>query len=309
MNPLVSVIIPCFNQDNYIIETLQSVLNQTYTNWECLIIDDGSTDNSANNISEFVATDNRFVVMYKNNGGVSSARNLGLDKAKGKFIQFLDADDILEKNKIQYSINELTKVENKDVRIVISNFEMISHDSKVLEPPFCVLKEEFLNLDGFLKQWNILFSVQIQCGFFKSSLFDAVRFPEMLSAQEDWVVWVHLFKINNECVFINRALAYYRKNPQGRMITLGIDDNQLKAVACFRGILSYEEFYHFSSNLISKYYHSDIKFRNKLTEIKHSNTYQAGLIIKKGFRSIGVLKLSRKIIKLILKFKRREKHL
>lgn len=129
--------------------------------------------------------------------------------------------------------------------------------------------------------------------FFEASLFETIRFPENLSAQEDWLVWVQLFKKHDKFIFINKPLAYYRMNPEGRMMTIGIDDNQLKVVDCFKKILTYEEFYVLSSNLISRYYTSDIKYRNRLNEIKKSNTYLTGLILKKLFKTIGLLKLSR----------------
>lgn len=286
MNPLVSVIIPCFNQDEYIIETLQSVLNQTYTNWECLIIDDGSTDNSAKNISEFVTTDNRFVFIHKNNGGVSSARNLGLDKAKGKFIQFLDADDVLDKNKIQYSINELNKVENKEVEIIISNFKMISHDSKNFFPPFCKINIESLTFDNFLYNF---FSIQLQCGFFEQKLFKNIRFPQNLSAQEDWIVWLKIFKTNPNFDFIDFPLAFYRINPFGRMNTIGADDNQIKVLNSLKEFLSYDEFYKYSVNATAKTFLINKLLRKNIKSLENSSEYKIGLMFKKAVKKTGLL--------------------
>lgn len=304
MNPLVSVIIPCYNQDKYLSETLQSVYNQTYPNWECIIVDDGSVDDSAKIATNFTAKDSRFVYVYKKNGGVSSARNLGIEFAKGNYIQFLDSDDILDFRKLELSLFELSLPENRDVKIAISNFKMISPDSKNIYPPFCVLNKDFFTVDGFLLEWNVSFSIQMQCGFFNASLFKLVRFPENLSAQEDWVVWVHLFKIDNKYVFIDKTLAYYRMNPESRMRTIGIDDNQLKVVDCFKSLLSYEEFYIFSANLISRYYNSDSKNRISLNGVKKSNSYQTGLMIKKVFKTIGLLNTSRYFFKIILRVKK-----
>jgi glycosyltransferase involved in cell wall biosynthesis len=83
---LVSVIVPCFNQAQYLGEALQSVLAQTYTNWECIIVDDGSPDNTERVASKFVKLDNRIKYHKKQNGGLADARNYGINKAKGEFI-------------------------------------------------------------------------------------------------------------------------------------------------------------------------------------------------------------------------------
>lgn len=304
MNPLVSVIIPCYNQDKYLSETLESVYNQTYPYWECIIVDDGSVDDTAKIARNFIEKDSRFVYVYKKNGGVSSARNLGIESAKGNYIQFVDSDDILDYRKLELSLFELYLPQNKDVKIAISNFKMISPDSKNIYPPFCVLNEDFFTVEGFLLEWNVSFSIQMQCGFFSASLFELVRFPENLSAQEDWVVWVQLFKIDSKAIFIDKTLAYYRINPKSRMRTIGIDDNQLKVVNCFKFVLNYEEFYIFSANLISRYYNSDFKNRISLNGVKKSNSYQTGLMIKKVFKTMGLLKTSKYFFKIILKFKK-----
>lgn len=303
MNSLVSIIIPCYNQDKYLAETLQSVSGQTYSNWECIIVDDGSLDDSSKIVENFAAEDPRFIYVYKKNGGVSSARNLGIEKAKGDFIQFLDSDDLLDSRKIELSLHELSLPQNKDVKMAISNFKMISHDSKEIVEPFCVLNKDFFSVEGFLTQWNVSFSIQMQCGFFHASLFKSVRFPVNLSAQEDWVVWVHLFKIDSKFLFIDQALAYYRMNPESRMMTIGIDDNQLKVVHTFKTLLTDEEFYTFSFNLIERYYNSDIKFRSALNRVKQSKSYQAGLLIKKVFKMLGLLGVARCFFKIILKWK------
>ena len=90
MNPLISVIVPCYNQAQYLDECLQSVLNQTYQNWECIIVNDGSPDNTHEIAESYCRKDARFKYFYKENGGLSSARNAGISISNGEFIQFLD---------------------------------------------------------------------------------------------------------------------------------------------------------------------------------------------------------------------------
>jgi glycosyltransferase involved in cell wall biosynthesis len=90
-----SIIVPVYNVEKYLCECIKSIINQTYTNWELILVDDGSTDNSGSICDEFADIDSRIIVLHKPNGGVSSARNLGLEKAQGEWITFIDADDFI----------------------------------------------------------------------------------------------------------------------------------------------------------------------------------------------------------------------
>ncbi len=116
---LISIVIPSYNAKKFIAETIDSVINQSYTNWELIIIDDGSTDNSKLIINEFCKADNRIKYYYQNNSGVSVARNNGIRKAKGKYIALLDADDVFEKENLKTKINILES--NKNFHWVYSN--------------------------------------------------------------------------------------------------------------------------------------------------------------------------------------------
>ena len=103
-NPLISVIIPVYNAENYLATCINSVLSQTYTNFECILINDGSTDNSGEICDQYQLLDERIKVIHKENGGVSSARNKGLDMAKGEWIVCVDSDDWIEKEYINQFI-------------------------------------------------------------------------------------------------------------------------------------------------------------------------------------------------------------
>ena len=104
MDSLISVIIPAYNYANFIAQTLDSVLNQTYKHWECLIIDDGSTDKTREVCEEYINKDSRLYYYYQPNKGRSVARNYGLSMAKGDYIQFLDADDFMSETKFEKQI-------------------------------------------------------------------------------------------------------------------------------------------------------------------------------------------------------------
>lgn len=94
VNEFVSIVIPVYNTEDYLEECLNSVLAQTYQNWECIIVDDGSTDNTKSIAERYAKMDARFIVFSQKNGGASKARNFGIDRAKGDYVAFLDSDDV-----------------------------------------------------------------------------------------------------------------------------------------------------------------------------------------------------------------------
>lgn len=104
-SPKVSIIIPCYNYALYLPETVGSILNQTHKNWECIIVDDGSTDNSKEVAESLCAKDSRISYYLQENSGPTVARNWGLKLAKGQFIQFLDADDLIESQKLEKQLS------------------------------------------------------------------------------------------------------------------------------------------------------------------------------------------------------------
>ena len=109
MKKSVSVIIPVYNVEKYISKTVESVINQDYSNVEIILVDDGSPDNSNKIIDEMARRDHRIVCIHKENGGVSSARNAGLKIAKGEYVTFIDGDDWVEPNYISYFIESCGK--------------------------------------------------------------------------------------------------------------------------------------------------------------------------------------------------------
>ncbi len=112
----ISIVVPCFNYGHFLPKTLESVLKQSYSNWECIIIDDGSTDNTRNVARKYQELDERFKYAFQENKGLSAARNKGIELAVGDFFQFLDADDLIESNKLEIQLSFL--IENPEVDIV-----------------------------------------------------------------------------------------------------------------------------------------------------------------------------------------------
>lgn len=197
----ISIIIPCYNQALYLEETCNCIINQTHTNWEALIINDGATDDTETVALKICKNDSRFKYIYKDNGGLSSARNLGIENATGEFIQFLDSDDLIEPSKLEESLAT-------DSDLAITNFEMLKKGKR--KEPFCKLEGETINFTTILLNWDTRFAIPIHCGLFKASIVKKIKFNEELKAKEDWCFWLDFLSLTKEVSFINKPLAIYR---------------------------------------------------------------------------------------------------
>lgn len=131
MNDLISIIIPIYNVEKYVGRCIESVINQTYKNIEIILIDDGSTDSSKIICQKYTKEDSRIHYYFKKNGGVSLARNMGIEKSNGKFIQFVDADDYIEKNMVEVLYNNIIKY-NADISTC--NIKKMDKNGKILFP-------------------------------------------------------------------------------------------------------------------------------------------------------------------------------
>ncbi|MEC3907337.1 glycosyltransferase family 2 protein [Tamlana sp. 2201CG12-4] len=302
-SPLVSIIVPCYNQGKFLNDALTSIYNQTYANWECIIVNDGSVDGSERIANKWVHKDDRFKYFFKENSGVSATRNFALDNAKGAYVQFLDADDVIDCRKLELSIDELGRISSEDKTIVFTNFEMFSDNPDITKAPYCRLDLGLFTYENLLYKWNDTFSIPIHCGFFEASLFNNIRFPENLTAQEDWLVWVKMFKLVVTPVFLDKPLALYRQNPQGRTKSRSIIEDQMLVFDAFKEILNEEEFYKLSRTLVERYFKIQRDYKTRFNTLKRSYPYQTGLMIKKVLKSIGMLKLARKIFPFFLRFK------
>lgn len=288
MNSLVSIIIPCYNQGEFLNETLESVFNQTYFNWECIVVNDGSLDNTETIANNWVVKDVRFKYLYKKNGGLSSARNVGLEIATGAFIQFLDADDYLDSSKLEFSLNEVQfDMENN---IIISNFRMFDKDPAQSSIPYCKLSADLFSFEKLLYDWENGFTIPIHCGLFEVSLFRDFRFPEDLKAKEDWIMWILIYKNNCKTSFIDKPLALYRRNPNSMTQSVDMLDDFIRAYQYLKPYLSDEEYHNLTIVLLSRYYKSAGYFKYRLNQVKSTNTYRLGILLKKIVLKLRILK-------------------
>jgi len=147
---LISIIVTCYNQEKYITKALESILLQSYKNWECIVVDDGSSDKSFLKIKYFVDKDSRFKYFYHENSGVSFSRNKGIEESQGFYIQFLDGDDFLESKKLEKSIEVIQH--NSKLDVVFSNFKLFDDKKNKYLPPYFDFQLDKFNLINVLYQ-------------------------------------------------------------------------------------------------------------------------------------------------------------
>lgn len=150
--PLLSIIVPVYNVEEYIEECLKSILNQTFQDFELILINDGSKDNSIEICSKYVQKDKRIRILHKKNGGLSSARNLGLKNALGKYISFIDSDDLLA-DKYTYEILIELMEKNGELDIVQYPYICFSDNTTSIENKSC--DNLLLNKDQFFENLNV----------------------------------------------------------------------------------------------------------------------------------------------------------
>lgn len=212
--PLITYIVPCFNQANFLYESISSIIYSYSGPKEILIIDDCSTDPSTSNKLKEIKKEFPFVniIYHKNNKGLSSTRNTGLQLSKGEFIQFLDADDLLIPGKVDFQVEHFRLGNDLDVSVT----DYLYCDEGISEftvPEPCIGTFEFTVKD-FLYSWERGLSIPIHCGLFKKEIFEEVKFEESLNAKEDWLFWCEQSLKEKKIAYLNLTHAIYRLHPR-----------------------------------------------------------------------------------------------
>ncbi|VIT38728.1 putative glycosyltransferase [Streptococcus pneumoniae] len=213
-NELISIVVPIYNVENYLRQCLDSIQKQTYPNFECLLINDGSPDNSAEICREYVAKDSRFRYFEKENGGLSSARNLGIEcSGGGAYITFVDSDDWLEHDALDRLYGALKK-ENADIsigrynsydetRYVYMTYVMDPDDSlEVIEG------KAIMDREGVEEVRNGNWTVAV-LKLFKRELLQDLPFPIGKIAEDTYWTWKVLLRALR-IVYLNRCVYWYR---------------------------------------------------------------------------------------------------
>ena len=210
---MVSIIVPVFNVEKYIEKCILSVIEQTYSNWELLLINDGSSDNSGVICDNFSLNDDRIKVIHKSNTGVSDTRNLGLDMAKGKYVIFLDADDYWYE---KIALSQLVETaETNDLDLVRGEYKAVDQDGNLLFERF-LTKSKKTYSEQILSSG--IFHTKIICGenflvlsLIRKDVIGSLRFNKNKTFLEDMEFYTYLLLQNLRCMFIPLRFYAYRK--------------------------------------------------------------------------------------------------
>jgi glycosyltransferase involved in cell wall biosynthesis len=201
-DPLVSIILTCYNQQNFIEDAIKSVLENNYNNYELLIINDNSFDISKDIIDKYKSFNKIKIFHLPKNKGVSFVRNFGIENSRGQLIQFLDGDDILLPNKIIQQVNHLKLNPNLDISY--TNFKYFYLKQKIyVVPKIETLEIGKKQFETLLFDWQNPISIPIHTFLFKKECFIDIRFDENYSICEDYLVWLKISKKNFFYEFIN----------------------------------------------------------------------------------------------------------
>ena len=207
---MISIIVPCYKQAHFLDVSLASVLDQTYQNWECIIVNDGSPDDTEEIALQWCKKDVRFKYVFKENGGLSSARNSGIKTATGTYILPLDADDLLHEDYLTKLVPVLDS--NESIGIVSCYTAIfINNSSNVIDE----LKPKGNNVNNLLYQNQL-----IATSLYRKSLWTAVGgYDEtMLKGFEDWEFWISTTKLGSSYAIIPEFLFFYRKAKKSMLV-------------------------------------------------------------------------------------------
>lgn len=208
----VTVIVPCFNQGKYLADTLESVMLQTFYDWECIIINDGSTDNSEIVALSYVKKDRRFCYMYQENQGVCITRNNAIANARGEYILCLDGDDKISSNFLESMQSVLD--EKPEVKVVTSTVIQFGKIRRTM-PLTNYSLEELMGRNIF-----VITSMFRKADFEKIGGFN----ENMKKGLEDWDFWLSMLECGGSVICVEKACFYYRIRKKSRNNSISEED-------------------------------------------------------------------------------------
>ncbi len=279
ITPLISIIVPCYNQAEYLPEALKSVLDQTYQNWECIIVNDGSPDNTEEAALQWVNKDNRIKYFYKENSGVCDTRNYGVAQAVGKYILPLDGDDKIGPDYLKESIETFEKY--PEVKLIYSDTILFGERN-----------EKIINKEFVFE--NMITENQI----FNSAIFHRAHFievggynPNMVNGIEDWDFYLSLLKPTDKVIKLNAFHYLYRIKSVSRSAAINThkEKNDAMLLQMFRNHvpLFLEYFNPIRDRIEAEHYKQEAKAYKNSSEYKIGRLlYAPFMFIKKVFRKL-----------------------
>lgn len=211
--PLVTVIMPVYNRADLVGKSLDSVLKQSYQNWECIVVDDGSTDNSKQIIQNYREKDDRIKYYYNENSGAAAARNYGIQQSNGIYILPLDSDDLITETYIEKAV--VCFNENPEIKIVYGKAVLIGE------------KKEEWNLPPYSYELFLMYNMLFNSSMYKRSDFDRVGGYTEGNRLEDWDLWIKILKSNGKVFQLPEIVYFYRTHQSDSITTLLDEDNKL----------------------------------------------------------------------------------
>lgn len=275
---MISILLPVYNSQKYLPNCLDSILNQSYGDFELIIVNDGSIDNSGSIIEEYAKKDNRIKYFYKDNEkSISKTRNYLLDKISGDYFIFIDSDDVIDKDFLKILLETINK----------TNSDIVSCGFKIINMPTLIKKgygkkevdsskalEQMLFSGRFYAVWNKLIKVEKAKG---------IRFDESLNYGEDLVYFFNLLKSDLKFTFIDNPLYFYRLHPNS-LSSGGLGDSKKDFLEKLIN-LSKDNKYENIQDIIQIWIYSTASFyryktRHKRKEYKEYRQYLKEIITK-----------------------------
>lgn len=211
MNTIISIVIPVYNVAKWLTSCIESIINQTYSKMEILLVDDGSTDGSERICDEYGQKDNRIKVIHKKNGGLSAARNTGIDAATGKYITFIDSDDFVDSAYIEYLYNLIT---TNDSDLSVCQLYFVDEDDKLLSHSGCrvnkIIRCNYNCMKDYLSE-NAIGTVAWRKLYKKSLFEDGIRFPVGKYNEDVWTTYKLIAKCNSIAIGDKELYAYRQR--------------------------------------------------------------------------------------------------
>lgn len=272
--PLVSIIVPCYKQAHFLKDSLRSVLEQSYINWECIIVNDGSPDDTAAIAKKWCASDSRFKYVEKANGGLSSARNAGIAISQGVFILPLDADDILHRDYLAQTVPTLEVENNLGIVSSYSSFFYKNPQKSVyqLQP----IGDDVVSL--------LFVNQLVATSLFRKSCWEQVGgYDESMNKGfEDWDFWISCTKQGWKYHIIPEYLFYYRKAKKS-MLTTTIK-HHAEEVKQFLFIKHKELYIRYFDNCMEVLFFELKVQRKGHDKYKNSREYKIGKLVLQPYR-------------------------
>ena len=220
-NPLVSIIIPTYNRADLISETLDSVLYQSVQDWECIIVDDGSEDETFNVVQQYALKDKRFRLYSRPDefkSGGSGAKNYGIEVSKSNYIMFLDSDDLYDENFVGEQIKKISG--EPETTICFSKYYTFHSNISKAKTGYAEYYRDFLNPDDYVKYYCLHgYAFYTACLIASRTLIEQVGgWNEELTINDDGEFLINVALASKKILFTKNAVVYYRVNPSGKML-------------------------------------------------------------------------------------------